>query len=267
MTTKNEYTIDLERIIRERAGNRVPGFVIRWLQRFVHEDFINGYLSKGLVGVPFCEGVVNHLGVTLQVEGLENLPEEGRYTFVSNHPLGAIDGVTLGAIIGRKYDGHVKYLVRELLMNLKGLAPLCVGINKFGAQSRDLPRQLDEAFSSDNQIIMFPAGICSRKINGQIHDLPWGKAFIQKSVQSQRDVIPVHFIGENSPRFYRVATWCKRLGIKFNLAMLLLPDEMYRSQGRHYTVRFGQPIPYQTFDNSRSSYDWAQWVQGEVYKL
>ena len=267
MTTKNEYTIDLERIIRERAGNRVPGFVIRWLQRFVHEDFINGYLSKGLVGVPFCEGVVNHLGVTLQVEGLENLPEEGRYTFVSNHPLGAIDGVTLGAIIGRKYDGHVKYLVRELLMNLKGLAPLCVGINKFGAQSRDLPRQLDEAFSSDNQIIMFPAGICSRKINGQIHDLPWGKAFIQKSVQSQRDVIPVHFIGENSPRFYRVATWCKRLGIKFNLAMLLLPDEMYRSQGRHYTVRFGHPIPYQTFDNSRSSYDWAQWVQGEVYKL
>jgi len=267
MTTKNEYTIDLERIIRERAGNRVPGFVIRWLQRFVHEDFINGYLSKGLVGVPFCEGVVNHLGVTLQVEGLENLPEEGRYTFVSNHPLGAIDGVTLGAIIGRKYDGHVKYLVRELLMNLKGLAPLCVGINKFGAQSRDLPRQLDEAFSSDNQIIMFPAGICSRKINGQIHDLPWGKAFIQKSVQSQRDVIPVHFIGENSPRFYRVATWCKRLGIKFNLAMLLLPDEMYRSQGRQYTVRFGHPIPYQTFDNSRSSYDWAQWVQGEVYKL
>ena len=267
MTTQNEYTIDLERIIRERAGNRVPGFIIRWLQRFVHEDFINDYLSKGLVGVPFCEGVVNHLGVTLHVEGLENLPEEGRYTFVSNHPLGAIDGVTLGAIIGRKYDGHVKYLVRELLMNLKGLAPLCVGINKFGAQSRDLPRQLNDAFSSDNQIIMFPAGICSRKINGQIHDLPWGKAFIQKSVQSQRDVIPVHFIGENSSRFYRVASWCKRLGIKFNLAMLLLPDEMYRSQGRHYTVRFVHPISYQTFDKSRSAYDWAQWVQGEVYKL
>ncbi len=267
MTTSSEYTIDLERIIRGRAGNRVPGFVIRWLKRLIHEDFINDYLLKGKEGVDFCEGVVEQLGVTLTVSGLENLPDEGRFTFVSNHPLGAIDGVTLGGVVGRRYQGRVKYLVNDLLMNLKGLAPLCVPINKLGSQSRDLPRLVQEAFDSDNHIIMFPAGLCSRLINGEIHDIPWGKAFITKSVQSKRDVVPVHFIGQNSPRFYRVAKWCKRLGIKFNLAMLLLPDEMYKSRGRHYDVHIGAPIPYQTFDKSRSATAWALWVEDEVYKL
>lgn len=267
MASNSEYTIDLERIIRSYAGNRVPAFVIRFLKRLVHEDEINAYLAKGYEGVDFCEGVVQELGVEIAVEGLEELPDKGRFTFVSNHPLGAIDGVALGGIIGRRYNGRVKYLVRELLMNLKGLAPLCVGINKFGAQSRDLPRQIDEAFQSDNHIIMFPAGLCSRLINGQIHDIPWGKAFITKSIQSQRDIVPVHFIGENSPRFYRIAKWCKRLGIKFNLAMILLPDEMFKSRGNHYTVRFGKPIPYQTFDSQRTPIQWAQWVQDTVYQL
>ena len=126
---------------------------------------------------------------------------------------------------------------------------------------------MDCVFHSDNQVILFPAGICSRKINGQIRDLKWGKAFIQKSIQTQRDVVPVHFIAQNSPRFYRIANWCKLLGIKFNLAMLLLPDEMYRSRGSHYTVRFGKPIPYTTFDTTRRPNEWAEWVKEKVYKL
>ncbi len=264
-------TIDIDKIVRSRAGSKarfIPRFVTRWLERFIHQDFINSYLIEGRTGVDFCEGVIDKLGVTIDVEGRDNLPSGTRPdTFVSNHPLGAIDGVTLGAIIGRAYDGRVKYLVNDLLMNLKGLAPLCVPINKLGGQSRNLPRQIDEAFRSDNHIIMFPAGLCSRLIDGQIHDIEWGKTFIQKSVQYQRDVVPIHFIGENSPRFYRIAKWCKRLGIKFNLAMPLLPDEMYRSRGRHYTVRIGRPIPYQTFNSSRTAYEWAQWVQDEVYKL
>lgn len=263
----NELTIDLERIIRERAGNRVPGFVIRWLKRFIHEDFINEFLKRGYVGVEFCEKGVEYLGAQLTIEGLEELPNDGHFTFVSNHPLGAIDGVALGGIIGRKYNGNVKYLVNDLLMNLKGLAPLCIPINKLGSQSRNLPGQVDAAFKSDDHVILFPAGICSRLIDGEIRDLPWGKAFIQKSVQYHRDVVPVHFIAQNSPRFYRVARWCQWLHLKFNLAMLLLPDEMYRSCGKHFTVRFGTPIPWQTFDHSRRPADWAQWVKDLAYQL
>lgn len=263
--------IDIDHIVRERAGKKakwIPRWATRWLANFVHEDFINEFLRRGHVGVDFCEKSMDYLGVDLTVEGLENVPFEGRpLTFVSNHPLGAIDGVTLGGIIGRQSGGRVKYLVNDLLMNLKGLAPLCIPINKLGAQARNFPQQVDSAFHSENHIIMFPAGLCSRLIDGQIHDIPWRKAFIQKSVQTQRDIVPVHFIGQNSPRFYRVARWCKRLGLKVNLAMALLPDEMYRSRGNHYTVRFGRPISYTTFDHSKTPNEWARWVEDAVYKL
>ena len=263
----NDLTIDLERIVRSRAGNRVPGFAIRWLKRLIHEDFINTFLARGYEGVEFCTKGIEYLRVTLTVEGLDELPADGHYTFVSNHPLGGIDGIALGNIIGQKFDGKVRYLVNDLLMNLKGLSTICVPINKLGAQSRNLPRQVDGAFQSDCHIIMFPAGICSRLIDGQIRDLPWGKAFVQKSVQTHRDVVPIFFDAQNSPRFYRVAKWCQRLGIKFNLAMLLLPDEMYRSCGSHFRVRFGKPIPWQTFDHSRRPAEWAQWVHDLVYKM
>ena len=260
--------IDLEAIIRQRAGNKVPGFVIRWLKNFIHEDFINTYLRKGYVGVDFCEHCVEYLGVKVDVKGLENLPHDGRrYTFVSNHPLGAIDGVTLGMVLGKAYDGQIKYLVNDLLMNLKGLAPLCVPINKLGKQARNFPAIVESAFSGDEHVIMFPAGLCSRKQDGVIRDLPWGKAFVTKSIQHQRDVVPIHFEGANSKRFYRIANLCKTLHLKFNLAMLFLPDEMYRSQGNHYTVYIGKPIPYQTFDKQKTALEWAQWVKDKVYEI
>ena len=155
-----------------------------------------------------------------------------------------------------------------LAHSLKGLAPLCVPVNVVGSsQSRDLAAKIDEAFMSENQMLMFPGKLCSRRINGKVQDLPWGKAFIRKSVMTGRQVVPVHFIAENSRRFYRIANWCKRLGLKFNLAMLYLPDELYKAQHSTFKVVFGDPIPPETFDKSRSAYDWAQWVRAKVYEL
>ncbi|MCF0176415.1 MAG: 1-acyl-sn-glycerol-3-phosphate acyltransferase [Bacteroidales bacterium] len=272
MTTGQGDLIDIEAIVRTKLGSkadRIPAWIYRLLPKIIHQDFINVYLKEGRRGVDFCEGVIDYLGVEVEVQGLENIPaEDGRFTFVSNHPLGAIDGVTLGAVLGKRYDGKVKYLVNDFLMNLKGLAPLCVPINKTGGQSRNLPALLDEAFfHPENQVIMFPAGLCSRKINGKVQDLPWGKAFISKSVASKRDVVPIHFEGRNSSRFYRVANLCRKLGLKFNLAMILLPDEMYRSKGRKYSVKIGKPIPYSTFDHSKSAQEWAQTVRAAVYEL
>lgn len=263
--------IDLDAIVRSRAGNKakyIPQCFINWLKRLIHQDFINAYLRRGYEGVDFCKGVVDYLGVTVNVEGKENLPEDGRvYTFVSNHPLGAVDGVTLGWVLGSHYNGKIKYLVNDLLMNLKGLAPLCVPINKIGRQARNLPAMVEGAFASDNHVIMFPAGLCSRKQDdGQIRDLAWNKSFVIKSVQHHRDIVPIHFVGQNSNRFYSVARWCKRLHLP-NFAMALLPDEMYRSQGKTYSVKIGKPIPWQTFDRSKSPAEWGAWVREMIYTI
>ena len=201
------------------------------------------------------------------MENLDGFPEGTRFTFASNHPLGGIDGITLGKVFGKRFDGKIKYLVNDLLMNVKGLAPLCVPINKLGGQARELPRLIDEAFGSENHMIIFPAGICSRKIDGKIQDLPWGKTFITKSVKTGRHVVPVHFIGQNSPRFYRIDKICKALKIKFNIPMLFLPDEMVRGMQGSYTVKIGKPIPPEQFDSSKSPQEWAEWFRQLVYTI
>lgn len=275
MLETTERTIDLDRIIREKMGTKaryVPSVAVRWLKHIIHQDEVNRFLweSRDKKGTEWLEECTRYLDMTLDIEGLENLPDknDGRlYTFVSNHPLGGVDGVALGAIIGRHYDGRFRYLVNDLLMNLPGLAPLCIPINKTGKQSRSFPEMVEAGFSGDNHILMFPAGICSRKIDGQIHDLPWKKTFITKSVETKRDIVPIHFGGRNSDFFYGLANVCKAMHIKFNIAMLFLVDEMYKNVHKSFRVAIGKPIPWQTFDKSKTAMEWAKYVQDMVYRL
>ena len=269
------FTIDIDEIVRGKAGAKarfVPRFVLSWLKRIIHQDEVNEFiLSEGdKQGMPWLDDCMEYLGTTLNVKGLENLPDDsdGRlFTFVSNHPLGGPDGVALGHLLGHRYDGRIKYLVNDLLMNLHGLAPFFVPINKTGKQSRNFPQLVEAVFNSPNHIIMFPAGLCSRRINGQIHDLPWQKTFITKSVETQRDIVPIRFDGRNSDFFYRIANVGKRLGLKLNIAMLYLVDELYKNRGKTFDVTIGKPIPYSTFDKSRKPQEWAAYVEDIVYKL
>lgn len=225
--------------------------------------------SREKVGTEWLTECVKYLKMNVTIEGEENLPDknDGKlYTFVSNHPLGGEDGVCLGSIIGRHYDGKFRYLVNDLLLSLPGLRPVSIGINKTGKQSRDFPRMVEAGFRSDNHMLMFPAGLNSRMIDGKIHDLPWKKTFITKSVEYQRDVVPIYFSGRNSKRFYRIAKWQKKLGLKINLAMLFLVDEMYENVGKNFRVVVGKPIPWQTFDKSRTPMEWAKFVEDKVYE-
>lgn len=270
-----EQTIDVDKILESKLGSkakRMPRFIVRWLKKTLHQDELNVFLwnAREETGTPWLKHALRHLRNEVRVHGMENLPaadDPKRYTFVSNHPLGGIDGIAIGSIIGEHYNDNFRYLVNDLLMNLPGLAPLCIPINKTGRQSRDFPRMVEAGFASEHHMVLFPAGLCSRKIGGEIHDLPWTKTFIVKSVQTQRDVVPMFFSGQNSARFYRIANLCKTLRLKFNAAMLFLPDEMFRNSGRTFDVYIGRPIPWQTFDKSRTPLQWAQWVQQEVYKL
>lgn len=273
--TEKQITIDIDRILKEKVGRHakyVPGFLVAWLKHIVHQDEVNRFLASSAdkIGVEWLEECVRYLDMNLIIEGRENLPsptDSRLYTFVSNHPLGGEDGVALGAILGRHYEGKVKYLVNDLLMQLPGLAPLCIPINKTGSQSKQFPAMVQAGFSSGNHIIMFPAGLCSRRKKGVIRDLAWKKTFITKSVEHQRDVVPIHFSGRNSNFFYGLANLCETLGIKFNIAMLFLVDEMYKNVHKTFHVKIGKPIPWQTFDRSKSAAEWAQYVQDEVYKL
>lgn len=275
MSESIEKTIDIDKILASKMGDKakfVPKFLVRWLKRIIHEDEVNRFLweSRDKSGTEWLTECVRYLDMDIKIEGIENLPDknDGKlYTFVSNHPLGGQDGVALGSIIGKHYDGNFRYLVNDLLLNLPGLAPVSIGINKTGKQSRDFPRMVEAGFQSNNHMLMFPAGLNSRKINGVIHDLPWKKTFISKSVEYKRDVVPIYFSGRNSERFYRIANWQKKLGLKINIAMLFLVDEMYRNVHKSFTIKIGKPIPWQTFDKSKTPMEWAKFVEDKVYEL
>lgn len=275
MDSEIEKTINIDKILSDKMGAKakfVPSFLVKWLKHIIHEDEVNQFLweSRGVSGTEWLTECVRYLQMTLQIEGLENLPakDDGKlYTFVSNHPLGGQDGVALGSIIGQHYDGKFRYLVNDLLLNLPGLKPVSIGINKTGKQSRDFPRMVEAGFQSDSHMLMFPAGLNSRKIHGKIHDLEWKKTFITKSVEYHRDVVPIFFGGRNSNRFYRIAHFSDTYLKKVNIAMLFLVDEMYKNVGKTFRVAIGKPIPWQTFDKSKTPMEWAKFVEDKVYEL
>lgn len=272
MIDDEDFYIDIQKILESKMGKKakyVPGFIVSYLKKIACQDELNAFLtfSKGKEGVDFLDAALTWLDATLDIRGAENLPTDGKCTFVSNHPLGGLDGVALGYMLGNHYKGNIRYLVNDLLMNLKGLAPLCIPINKTGKQSRDFPMMVEKGFASDNHIIMFPAGMCSRRVNGVITDLEWKKTFITKSVETQRDVVPIHFEGRNSNFFYNLANICKLFHTRMNIAMLFLVDEMFNNKHNTFTITIGKPIPWQTFDKSRTATQWAQHVKDIVYKL
>ena len=275
MQTITEKTVDIEKVLRSKMGDKarwIPRFAVKWLKHIAHEDQVNEFLwqARDLKGTPWLVACLNYLGVKIEVEGMDNLPKKDDkrlYTFVSNHPLGGIDGVALGSVLGRQYDDRFRYLVNDLLMNLPGLAPLCIPINKTGHQSRNFPAMVEAGFKGDTHILMFPAGLCSRKRDGVIRDLDWKKTFITKSVETQRDVVPIHFEGHNSNFFYRLSNISDRYVKKMNIAMLFLADEMFKNTGNTFRIRIGKPIPWQTFDKSKSPMEWAQYVKDLVYHI
>ena len=269
MPETETYTIDIGAVLRGKFGEKTPKWLIRLARKLLHEDFLNGCFRKGYTGVEFAEYALKYMNITLQVEGLEKVPTDRPLTVASNHPLGGDDALAIVSIFGRLFDGNIRTMVNDFLMALKQLNGIFVPVNKVGGQSRDLVAQTDAIFQSDTQILMFPAGKCARRIKGKIQELPWKKTFLTKSIETHRDIVPMHFYGRNSWRFYFVDWIGNVTGVnkKFPLAMVLLVDEMYRAQGSTYRVVIGDPIPWETFDKSRRPAEWAQWLKEHVENL
>lgn len=254
--------IDLNRILRSRIGGwkgkLIPGFLISGLERLIHQKELNEILSTTYPaeGSDFSDGVYRYLDLGISASGMENIEEGKRYVFASNHPLGGLDGIGLIKILGRRYgDDNVRFLVNDMLMNVEPLRKVFLPVNKYGSQGRDAAKAINEAYASDRQILMFPAGLVSRlQPDGGIRDLEWQKSFIAKAIESGRDIIPVYFEGLNRRRFYRLARLRRRLGIKVNLEQALLPSEVCAARGKSFKVTFGKPVPVESLKESDKSY-------------
>lgn len=245
--------IDVDKVLRERLPKQyryIPRFVVRWLERTICQDRLNAILVKmaGKNSVDAATAALNEMDITVEATGLDQLPE-GRFMFVSNHPLGGLDGLALISLLGNRYDNNIKFLVNDLLMAVEPLRGVFLPVNKYGNQSRDSATQIEEALKSDAQFITFPAGLCSRmQPDGTIADLPWQKAAVAHAVNYQRDIVPIYFDAHNSRFFYRFAKWRKKLGIKFNIELIFLPKEMIKQSGATLRVFIGEPIAWDSLD-------------------
>ena len=222
--------IDVDSVIRQRLPRHyryIPKWLIRWIERTIHQDGLNKILSDmgNKKGVDAADIALDDLNIKYQAVGEENIPSEGRFIFASNHPLGGLDGMALISLIGHRYGGdNIKFIVNDLLMAVKPLDNVFLPINKHGHQSR------------------------------------------QSAQEIERDIIPVYFDGQNSKKFYRMARWRERLGIKLNIEMVLLPGEMFKSSGSTYKVHFGKPVKWQSLD-SRNARAEAARLRDMVYEL
>ncbi len=261
---------ELDRVI----GNKnpallkiLPRFVLNYLKKVIHQDDLNEIIRNygHLYGLDFLDACLKGFGVKISYKGLENIPADGRWIVASNHPLGGLDGMALMWVIG-KIRKDIVFPVNDLLMNVTNLKDLFIPINKHGSNASNI-RIIEDSFASDKAMLFFPAGLCSRKQRGGICDLEWKKSFIVKAKSYKRDIIPCYIYGRNSNWFYNLARLRTFLGIKSNIEMLYLVDEMFKQHDKEIIITFGKPISYTIFDKKKTDRTWAQLLKDHVYAL
>ena len=267
-----EKYIDLEKVIGDKNPKLlkfIPGFVLGYFKRIIHVDKLNGAIwnNRDKFGLDFVKEILLSMGYSsIEGKGTDALKSDRKQLIISNHPLGGLDGMALMHVVG-KTRKDIAFPVNDILLNLPNLKELFLPINKHGSNGADNVRLMNEAFASDKTILYFPAGMCSRKIKGQIQDLEWKKTFVKKARDYQRDIVPAFIDNKNSNFFYNFANIRKLLGIKANLEMLYLVDEMYMQKDKNIRIRFGNPIPYESLTKERTDKEWTEYIRAITYDL
>ncbi|WP_232835054.1 1-acyl-sn-glycerol-3-phosphate acyltransferase [Pleomorphovibrio marinus] len=268
---KKEKFIDIKKVIQEKNPNMsrwMPGFLLSYIRRIVHEEDVNAIMRKHahLKGLDFVDALIEEFGVETELKGAKNIPLDRPVIFASNHPLGGLDGVVLMHLVG-KHREDIKFLVNDLLLNIPNFEGLFVPVNKHGTHGKKGVEVIEATYASSDSVLVFPAGLVSRKQEFGIMDLDWKKSFINKAKKYKKDVVPVYIEGRNSSFFYNLAKLRKRIGIKANIEMFYLADEMFGQRNKKVTVHIGKPISYQYFDASKSDKFWADEVKMKVYAI
>ena len=264
--------IDIETVFASKNARllkRIPPFLIRYLKRIIHQEEINEFLTRneGVEGFEFVNRVVEFMDIKLETIGAEDVPKNSKLIFASNHPLGGVDGLCLLKAIHDQIQPMPKSVSNDLLMNIRPLRELMIGVNKHGGNAKEYVAEMQRIFEGNDPVIFFAAGLVSRRRWFKIEDVDWKSTFVKKSFLYERDVVPVHISGRVSGFFYRLANLRKFLGIKSNIEMLFLPNEMFKQRGMRLKITFGAPIHWRAFNSSKSPEEWAAIVKKRVYAL
>jgi putative hemolysin len=263
--------IDIKKLIgskNPRLLKFLPGFMIRYLERILHQDEINDFLSNhpDQKGQEFCTAVVNYLNIKIEFIGLEKIPRSGGLCIAMNHPLGGMDAIAFVHAI-KHHRTDLQFIVNDLLLNLEPMKNLFVGVNKHGKNQDGILKQVGDLFASEKAVCIFPAGMVSRKIDGKVRDLPWKKTFLTQSKKNNLPILPIYIDGKLSNFFYRLSRFRTFLGIKANIEMLYLANELFKQKNQTIKFIVGDLIPAEELDGSKNYKQWTEFVRKKVYSL
>ena len=254
-------------------AKRVPRFLVSWLKRRLHQDEVNAFLEKegDIQGVPWVEDVVEYLGMKLVIEGEENLPavdDPKRYTFVSNHPLGALDGITLLHLVGR-HRPDFKVMVNMFLNHISAMRPSFIAVDPFAsddpvkkATSVKGIREAIKRVKSGSPIGFFPAGAMSR-VNKELRimDREWQPTILNLIRKLEVPVVPIYFHDRNSAIFNILGA------ISWQLRTLRLPTEVFLRKGKQMHISIGEPISVEEQKQCGSIEELGKYLYDKTYSL
>lgn len=267
---RTDYLLNVEEVLGPKLLKKLPRFAVNFFKRRIHQDEINDCIMKAehYCGAGFFDEALKYVGITYKVRGIENLDMSKKYVFACNHPLGGPEALIIGSLFRQIYGDGFKVPSNQLLMNMKPLQEFFVPVNVISSkQSRDLGAKIAEMFSSDMQVLVFPAGLCARKIKGKVTEMPWKKMFVTQSRKYEKDIVPLHISGFNSKRFFFFSWLSRLLKLKFNLGMIFLVDELFNKKGQEFVITIGKPISYTTLDKSKTDLEWAAEIKNKVEEL
>ena len=267
---RTDYLLNVEEVLGPKLLKKLPRFAVNFFKRRIHQDEINDCIMKAehYCGAGFFDEALKYVGITYKMRGIENLDMSKKYVFACNHPLGGPEALIIGSLFRLIYGDGFKVPSNQLLMNMKPLKEFFVPVNVISSkQSRDLGVKIAEMFSSDMQVLVFPAGLCARKIKGKVTEMPWKKMFVTQSRKYEKDIVPLHISGFNSKRFFFFSWLSRLLKLKFNLGMIFLVDELFNKKGQEFVITIGKPISYTTLDKSKTDLEWAAEIKNKVEEL
>lgn len=267
---RSNYLLDVEEVLGPKLMKKLPRFAVNFIKRRLHQDEINDCIMKAghYRGAGFFDEALKYIGITYKVRGQENLDLNKKYIFACNHCLGGPEALIIGSFLHNVYGEVFNVLTNQLLTHMKPLKEFFVPVNIYSTkQSRELSTKVADMFNSDAQILIFPAGLCARKIHGKVTEMPWKKTFITQARRYERDIVPLHISGFNSERYFFLTSLSRFFRLKFNIGQLYLVDELFNKKGKEFVITIGKPIPYSTFDKSKTDLQWAAEVKETVRQL
>ena len=224
---------------------------------------------KDLEGQEFFDKLLEELNVKYLAfqEDLAKIPKTGPFILVSNHPLGALDGVIMCKIL-TEIRPDFKVMGNFLLTKIKPMEPYVISVNPFEKRkeaysSMSGMREALKHLSDGGCLGIFPAGEVSNKNNeyNEILDKEWQEPALKLIKKAQVPVVPMYFHAKNSKLFYNVSK------IHPDLQTLLLPSEMVNKREKPIKIRIGRPVTPKILNEYETPKELGEFLRKKVYMM